>query len=90
MGVGGKAGDQRGSSARWGTSPQTGGVEQMNHLWRAGWEGYGCRGEGSRLLVGVVLHRSRDKQGTQTGSWRRWQETNGPVVGAMTALASVA
>lgn len=90
MGVEGRADDQRGLGARWGTSLQTGGVEQRNQLWRAEEEGHGCRGERSRSPVEVVLGRSRDKQRSLAKNQRRWQETDGPVAGAVTALASAA
>ena len=90
MGVEGRADDQQGLGAGWGTSLQTGGVEQRNHQWRAEREGRGCKGEGSRSLGEVVLGRSRGKQGAQARNQRRWQETDGPVAGAVTALASSA
>lgn len=90
MGVGDREDDQRGLGARWGTSLQTGGVEQRNHLWRAEREEHNCRGEESRSLVAMVWSRSRGKQGTRARNQRRWQETDGPVAGAVTALASSA
>lgn len=88
--MGDRADDQWGLGARWGTSLQTGGVEQRNHRWRAEKEGHGCRGEGSRSWVEVVLSRSRGMQGTQARNQGRWQETDGPVAGAATVLASSA
>ena len=50
MGVEGRPDDQQGLGASWGTSLQTGRVEQRNCLWRAEMEEHGCRGEGSRSL----------------------------------------
>lgn len=90
MGVGDREDDQRGLGARWGTNLQTGGVEQRNHLWRAERKEHNCRGEESRSPVEMVLSRSRSKQGTQARNQRRWQETDGPVAEAVTALASSA
>lgn len=90
MGLGGRADDPWGLGARWDTSLQTGGVEQRSHPWRAEREGHDCRGEGSRSLVGVALGRSRGKRGARARNRRRWQETGGPVAGAVTALASSA
>lgn len=88
--MGGKADDQWELGARRGTSLQTGGAEQRNCLWRAEREGHGCRGEGSRSWVQVVLGTSRGRQGARARNQRRWQETAGPVAGAVTALASSA
>ena len=90
MGVEGRPDDQEGLGASWDTSLQTGRVEQRNYLWRAEMEEHGCRGEGSRSLGEVVLGMSRDKKGAQARNQRRWQETGGPVAGAVTALASSA
>lgn len=88
--MGGRADGQWALEARWDTSLQAGGVEQRNCLWRAEREGRGCRGEGSRSWVEAVLGRSRGKQGTRARNQRRWQETDGPVAGGVTALASSA
>lgn len=90
MGVGDREDDQRDLGARWGTSLQTGGVEQRNHLWRAEREEHSCRGEESTSPVETVWSRSRGKQGTRARNQRRRQETDGPVAGAATALASSA
>lgn len=90
MGVEGRADDQQGLGASWGTSLQTGRVEQRNYLWRAEMEEHGCRGEGSRSLGEVVLGRGTDKKRARARNRRRWQETGGPVAGAVTALASSA
>lgn len=38
----------------------------------------------------MALSRSRGKQGTQARNQRRWQEADGPVAEAVTALASSA
>lgn len=90
MGVGDRADDQWGLGARWGTSPQAGEEEQVRHPWRAGRGEHGCRGEGGKVLAGVVLYRCRDKQRTLARSQRRWRETDGLSAGVVTALASVA
>lgn len=37
-----------------------------------------------------MLGRSRGKQGAQARNQRRWQETDGPVAGAVTSLVSSA
>lgn len=90
MVVGDRADGQQGLGARWGTSPQAGEEEAMRHLWRVGRAECDCRGEGSRVLVEVVLYRSRDKQGTLARSQRRWPEVDELVAVAATAPVSVA
>lgn len=62
----------------------------MRDPYRAGRGERGCRGEGSRVRVEVVLHRYRGKERTLTRSQRRWPETDGLLAGVVTALASVA
>lgn len=90
MGVGDRADGQQGLGARWGTSPQAEEEEAMRHQWRVGRGECDCRGEGSRVLVELVLYRSRDKQETLAGSQRRWPGVGELAAGAATALASVA